>query len=263
MFIADSGNNRIRKIDRAGHITTVAGNGNRGAAGDGGSAIAAQLANPRAVVADSSGSLYIADSDNHRVRKIDQNSTITTLAGTGAFGYSGDGGLAAQAQLQWPAGVAVDSVGNVYIADTNNCRIRMVNPSGVINTVAGNGYWNWNYSGDGGPPTHTSLASPTGLILDPSGSFYVADQLYNNVRVLTPSGLQPVLTVQSAQAGDRLRVIRKLYRHGDNALLAGPTSGPLTFSASVRSAEGPYGYFGCGLDLRYRSVHPFRRAGRG
>jgi uncharacterized protein (TIGR03437 family) len=234
LFIADCASNRIRKVDATGKITTVAGNGASGSAGDGGPATGAQLNCPVGVAVDPAGDLYIADTGNHRIRKVDNKGTITTLAGTGAYGYSGDGGSATGAQLNGPTGLAVGSAGDLYIADTNNGRIRVVNPAGVINLVAGNDKGNWNYSGDGGAPAHTSLGNPAGLFLDPSGNLYIADQTINNVRVLIASGLQPILTVQSVHAGDFGAGQSGSYTVTvSNALFAGSTNGPVTFTASV------------------------------
>jgi uncharacterized protein (TIGR03437 family) len=233
LFIADCTSNRIRKVDATGKITTVAGNGASGSAGDGGPATAAQLNWPRGVAVDSAGDLYIADTYNSRIQRVDTKGTITTVAGTGAYGYSGDGGPATAAQLYGPRGVAVDSAGDLYIADTYNGRIRVVNPAGVINTVAGDGN-QYARSGDGGAPTNADLGYPAGLFLDPSGNLYVADQAYNDVRVLLASGLQAILTVQSVHAGDFDAGQSGRYTVTvSNALFAGSTSGPVTFTASV------------------------------
>ena len=141
----------------AGTITTVAGNGNEGFSGDGGPATSAWLDAPTGVAVDSAGNLYIADEDNDAIRKV-SGGTITTVAGNGsAAAFSGDGGPAISASLGAPNGVAVDSAGNLYIADTYNDRIRKVS-NGTITTVAGNG--NYGFSGDGGPATSASLDSP-------------------------------------------------------------------------------------------------------
>ena len=233
-YLADSGNNVIRKVSATGTITTVAGNGTFGYAGDGGPATAAELSLPSAIAVDSVGSLYIADSNNSVVRKVDTNGTITTVAGNGVSGYSGDGGSATSAQFSSPLGVAVDSAGDLYIADAGNNRIRMVNPAGVIDTVAGNSDVNWYYAGDGGVPTNATLSYPTGLFLDSSGNLYIADQFYNEVRVLIPSGLQPIFTVQSAHTGKFVTGQSGSYAVTiSNAAYAGSTSGPVTFTASV------------------------------
>ena len=130
VYIADQYNNRIRKVDSSGTITTIAGTGERGFGGDGGPAVQTQLNNPRGVALDDAGNLHIADSENHRIRKVDSTGTITTIAGTGERGFGGDGGPAAQAQLNSPRGVALDDAGNLYIADRGNRRIRILTPAG-------------------------------------------------------------------------------------------------------------------------------------
>src|SRR5262245_25162488 len=137
LFVADTFNNRIRKITSAGIISTVAGTGVRGFSGDGGPAAAAQLASPAGVAVDLSGNLVIADTGNHRVRIVTPDGVIPTIAGSGDEGVSGDGGPAVAAQLGTPAGIAVDGAGNLFIADGYSSRIRKVNPDGLITTVAG------------------------------------------------------------------------------------------------------------------------------
>ena len=183
LYIADSRNNRVRKVDAAsGTISTIAGTGERGYSGDGGPATEAQLSDLRGVAVDGDGNVYIADTDNHRIRKVDAASgTINTIAGTGEEGYSGDGGLATQAQLHAPLDVAVDGQGNVYIADLWNHRIRKVNAAtGIISTIAGTG--NQDYSGDGGPATQAELNGPHGVTLDATGNLYIGDYWNNRVR---------------------------------------------------------------------------------
>ena len=185
IYFADTAISRIRRISASGIITTVAGKGTAGYSGDGGAATAAMLKNPSAVVADGSGNLYISDSLNHRIRRVDAAGIITTVAGNGTPGYSGDGGAATAASLNTPADVAVDSSGNIYIADTLNYRIRKVDPSGVISTVAGNG--SSLYSGDGGPATGAGLTS-FGLTVDSSGNLYFADKNNQRIRKIDASG---------------------------------------------------------------------------
>ena len=142
LYIVDTGNNRIRKVDTSGIITTVAGTGDAGFSGDGGPATSARLSGPRGVALDDAGNLYIADRDNNRIRKVDTSGTITTVAGTGDAGFSGDGGPALSATLNGPSGVALDGAGNLYIAEFGNSRIRKVDTSGTITTVAGTGSTN-------------------------------------------------------------------------------------------------------------------------
>src|SRR5271157_4225867 len=176
LYIADSGNQRIRKVS-GGTITTIAGNGILGFSGDGGPATSASLYWPQGVAVDSAGNLYIADTGNQRIRQ-ESGGTITTVAGNGAYGFSGDGGPATSASLNNPAGVAVDSAGNLYIADTDNHRIRKV-AGGTITTVAGNGAS--RYFGDGGPATSASL-EPRGVSVDSAGNLYIADSWNSRIR---------------------------------------------------------------------------------
>jgi uncharacterized protein (TIGR03437 family) len=182
VYIADTVNNRIRKVAN-GVISTVAGNGTLGYSGDDGPATSAQLSWPEGVAVDSAGNLYVADQNNNRIRKV-SNGVITTVAGNGMPGYSGDNGPATSAQLYGPVGVAVDSAGNLYIADQPNNRIRKVS-NGVITTVAGNGpdlYGNGGYSGDNGPATSARLNWPGDVAVDFAGNLFIADYRNNRIR---------------------------------------------------------------------------------
>jgi sugar lactone lactonase YvrE len=186
VYIADAGNNRIRKIDVAGVITTVAGTGTAGSSGDGGQATLAQLNDPLGVAVDVAGNLYIADETNCRIRKVDVTGVITTIAGTGVAGFSGDGAQATRASINFPRAVAVDVVGNLYIADTRNLRVRIVGTDGVIATYAGNGQR--GFSGDGGLATQAFLKAPHGLAIDGGGSLLIADYGNNEIRRVDAKG---------------------------------------------------------------------------
>jgi uncharacterized protein (TIGR03437 family) len=186
LYVADSLNGRVRKIPQSDSISTVAGNGVYSYSGDGGPAAKAEVRLPQAVAVDASGNRYIADSGNHVVRKVAANGTITTIAGTGAAGFGGDGGSAASAQLNTPTGVAVDKSGNIYIADSGNNRVRRIAASGSISTVAGTGAA--GFGGDGGPATSAQLYIPFGLAVDASGDLYIAELGNNRVREVSTAG---------------------------------------------------------------------------
>jgi sugar lactone lactonase YvrE len=188
LYIADAGYSRIRKVDINGIITTVAGGGNNpgnDGVGDGGPATSAQLNNPPGVALDAAGNLYIADLDNHRIRKVDINGIITTVAGGGTSGL-GDGGSATSAHLNYPFGVALDAAGNLYIADAGNSRIRKVDINGIITTVAGGGT---SGLGDGGSATSAQLYYPYGVALDAAGNLYIADTYNNRIRKVDTNGI--------------------------------------------------------------------------
>jgi sugar lactone lactonase YvrE len=177
LYIADTDNNRVRKVS-GGVITTVAGGGNL--LGDNGQATKAQLHGPTGVAVDAAGNLFIADSGDNRVRKVNAKGVITTVAGTGSPtpAYGGDNGPATSAQLNNPYSVALDAAGNVYIAELGDDRIRKV-ANGVITTVAGNG--TEGFGGDGGPATGAKLCNPYEVALDAAGSLYIAD--FCNARI--------------------------------------------------------------------------------
>jgi uncharacterized protein (TIGR03437 family) len=171
---------RVWKVSAAGILTTLAGTGVPDFGGDGGPAAAAQLNTPTAVAIDFQSNLYIADSLNHRIRKLGADGTITTFVGTGAAGFAVDFGQPAGAELNTPESVAVDAGGTVYIADSLNSRIRQLAPGGNISTFAGNG--NASYFGDGGPAVRAAVNQPEGIALDSAGNVYIADTLDNVVR---------------------------------------------------------------------------------
>jgi sugar lactone lactonase YvrE len=220
LLIADEDNHLIRKVDAVtGYITTVAGTGEHGFAGDGGPATIAQLAFPRGVARDVSGTLFIADTWNHRIRKVEAaTGVITTVAGTGESGFAGDGGPAISAQLARPAGAAVDTAGNLFIADQDNHRIRKVEAAtGVITTVAGTG--ESGFAGDGGPAISAQLYSPATVVVDVSGNLFIADQ--DNHRVRKVEGATGLITTV---AGGDERLGEKFSDRGPAA--TAPPSSP-------------------------------------
>ena len=199
LFIADTGNNVIRKVSTNGIVTTVAGNGTNGYSGDGGAAISASLNLPTGVTLNAFGNLLIADFSNQRIRKVSTNGIITTVAGNGTNSYSGDGGAATNASLFYPDGVALDPLSNVFIADRNNSRIREVSPNGIITTVAGIG--SAAYSGDGGAATNAQLFYPTGMAVDAKSNLLIADMGNQRIRRVDINGIITTVAGNTNQGG--------------------------------------------------------------
>jgi sugar lactone lactonase YvrE len=189
LYISDSGHNRVREVTTAGIIKAFAGTGAYGSGGDGGQATSAQLSVPTGLAVDALGNVYIADSFNSKVREV-SGGIITTFAGTGSFGYSGDGGKATKAKLSLPTGIGVDPSGDVFISDTGNSRIREVTPAGIISTYGGNG--SYGFSGDGGPATAAKIAAPTGAVAADGSAVYFADTGNQRIRGIF-NGPPPVL----------------------------------------------------------------------
>jgi sugar lactone lactonase YvrE len=215
VYIAMRDNNIISRIDLKGNMTIYVGTGSSGFSGDGGKATEARLNVPAGLAFDKSGNLYIADRNNNRIRKVDTSGTITTIAGTRTAGFSGDGGLATQAQLNLPSGVALDGKGNIFISDRSNNRIRVIDSKGKIRTYAGSG--NDGFSGDNGPALKASIDRPFGIALDRKGNLYIADRRNNRVRKVNTQG---IITTVAGDGG--------YFMMGDNgpayrASIAGPT----------------------------------------
>jgi sugar lactone lactonase YvrE len=212
VYITDAGNNRVRKINSSGIISTFAGNGTNGFGGDGGAATSAQLNNPIGLAVDANGNVYIADAYNHKIRKVNTSGVISTYVGTTA-GFSGDGGPSTGAQIDQPTGIAIDKLGNLYIADNSNNRIRKVNSLGIISTIAGTG--SYGFSGDGGNATNANLANPNSVAADTSGNIYFSDYANDRVRKISKAGIISTLagTFVSGYNGDGgLASNAELYR---------------------------------------------------
>jgi sugar lactone lactonase YvrE len=198
LYIADALNNRIRKVTTAGIISNIAGNGTGAGnytcttcySGDGGQATAAKINNPNDVAVDAHGNVYIADQTNNRVRKVTTAGIISTFAGNGTAGYTGNGGQATAAELNYPAALAFDAAGNLYIADYDNNEIRKVTTAGIISLFAGHISGIGGYGGDGGAASGSALLSgPTGLAFDATGNLYIADAGNSIIRVVNTAGI--------------------------------------------------------------------------
>ncbi len=188
LYIAEYGHQRVRKVDTGGIITTVAGTGHGDFSGDTGPASKAALHNPTGVAVDRAGNIYIADSLNFRIRKVDKNGIITTVAGNGNFALeSGDGGPATDAAINAPVGVAVDAAGNLYIADHDGPTVRKVDTRGIITTVAGTKQ-TLGFSGDGGPAISAVFADPFSVVVDNAGNLYIADDGNGRIRKVDTMG---------------------------------------------------------------------------
>ncbi len=249
VFFADNGNSCIRKVSASGTITTVAGlGGASGYSGDGGLAILEKLNRPTDVAVDASGNLYIADMGNNRIRKV-TGGTITTIAGTGAAGFIGDGGSAATAKVNAPMGVKVDGSGNIYIADANNNRIRKISTSGIISTVAGNGIAGYS-GGDGGLATAAEVNHPTSVGIGANGKVYFTDSRNSRVRLISKShapyfivgATDSLILCQNSAAipvNAMLAVVDSDLEQADVwTLIAPPLHGSLTVTDSIATTAG-------------------------
>jgi streptogramin lyase len=207
VFIADSGDNVVREVTAAGVINRIAGTGKAGL-GKGAQATHSALDHPETVAVDAQGDVYIADTLNNRVVKVTPKGKISTVAGNGTAGYSGDGGRAASAKLSEPTGVALDAKGDLYIADASNNVIRRVDAkTGVITTVAGDFAADQasdglgGFSGDGGPATSARLNDPQGIAVDGAGDLFIADTFNNAIRQVTPAGTISTVVNAAPAAG--------------------------------------------------------------
>jgi sugar lactone lactonase YvrE len=196
ILFADTDNHRVRKISPSGIITTIAGTGSSGYNGDGILATDAKLDSPVGIAVDATGNVYIADNYNSRIRKVNGAGIISTIAGKETYGFSGDNGSATAAELDYPHGIAIDGIGNIYIADFNNDCIRKINTAGIISTIAGHGT---NLPGDGGAATSANIKKPYGLAVDSEGNIYFAEWDNGRIRKITTSGI--IFTVAGKLGG--------------------------------------------------------------
>ena len=260
LYIADYANNRIRKVDTNGIIRTVAGSGGGvygGYSGDGGPATYALLGNPFGLAVDFAGNLYIGDFLNDRIRKVDTNGIITTVAGNGGMGFAGDGGTATNAELYAPRGVALDACGDLYIADCNNCRIRKMDANGFISTVAGTGAF--TYSGDGGTPTNASLYEPYGVALDALGNLYIADTYNERIRKVLLYAEYPTFTLDNVgvnNAGSYTVVVTSPYGSVTSAVATLTVEAPPVITAQPASQKIGVGS-NCVLSVAVAGSGPF------
>jgi trimeric autotransporter adhesin len=230
LYIADAGNNRIRKVSTSGIITTIAGTGIQGYSGDDSAATNAKLNSPGGVAVDVAGNIYISDTYNARIRKVSTSGIITTIAGTGIYGYSGNNGPATAAELYDPQGIVLDSYGNLYVCDEMNNCIRKITSSGIITTTVGTGLP--GYSGNGGPATDAEINRPYGIALDAFGNIYISEWTNNCIRKINTFGTISIIagTTGRGYNGDGIM--------GTNAELNNPIGIAVDNNGSVYVADG-------------------------
>jgi trimeric autotransporter adhesin len=210
LYIADHNHHRIRKIDADGNISTIAGTGEAGFSGDGGAATQAQVNDPAGVAVDALGNVWIADTYNNRIRKIDSSGIISTVAGTGEAGFSGDGGSGNKAKLDFPWAVAVGSNGKVLITDTANNRIRVLDTQGMISTLVGNGQE--GFAGDGGSALQAKLDRPQMALTDAQGNLYIADTNNDRIRKVDDKGT--ISTVAGGGKAESAEIAAQIQLNG-------------------------------------------------
>ncbi|MEO8593582.1 MAG: hypothetical protein ABI759_09685 [Candidatus Solibacter sp.] len=238
VYIVDSGNHRVLRLTPGGVLQTAAGNGSKGSAGDEGPARLAQLNTPSACTTDTVGNLFVADTANHAIRRINTIGVIATVAGSGAEGWAGDEGAATAASLSLPRGVAVDDDGDIFIGDTGNHRIRMVTPDGTIHSIAGTGAN--GLAGDGGPARAGLLNGPQGVFLDGAGNLYFADTGNHRIRRLVPviPPPQPVTQVPEVAVVNALSLSRGAVAPGEVLSIYGAWLGPSDGVVGEIGADG-------------------------
>jgi len=254
LLVVDTGNNRVLQAAPQALVVTAAGNGAPGDDGDGGPARLAQLNQPSACALDSAGDLFIADTLNHSIRKVDPSGTISTVAGTGAAGFSGDEGPATAASISAPLGVVVDDNGNIFIADTGNNRIRQVTPDGLIHTIAGQD--GAGFSGDGGPAASAQIDAPGGVFLDGAGDLYFADSGNNRVRCLVAQAAPPPapVVVPPLSAVNAASLLPGPVAPGEIIVIFGAGLGPESGVAGALDSSGLLANLLSGAEVRFDGV---------
>ncbi len=252
LFLVDTSNHRILSVGPYARTVLVAGTGTPGDGGDGGPADGAHLHQPTACAVDAAGNLLIADTLNHRIRKVTPAGTITTVAGTGVAGMSGDDGPALLARLSLPGGIAVDKTGSIYISDTGNHRLRQVTSDGVIHSIAGGD--SAGFAGDGGPASAALLNSPGGLEVDASGNVYFADTNNNRVRRLTPQTVLPPPALIQLSAVNAASLLEGPVAPGEILAIFGDLLGPEVGVAGVLDSAGRLPIEAGGTEVRFDGI---------
>jgi uncharacterized protein (TIGR03437 family) len=254
LSVVDTFNHRVLQAAPHALVVTAAGNGTPGDAGDGGPARLAEINTPSACARDSAGNLFIADTSNHSIRKVDPSGKISTVAGTGAAGFSGDEGPAIAASLYAPRGVVVDDNGDIFIADTGNNRIRQVTPDGLIHTIAGQAAA--GFAGDGGPAASAQINAPGGLLLDGAGDLYFADTGNSRVRRLVPgiAAPSPLVVPPPLSAVSAASLSPGPVAPGEIIVIFGAGLGPESGVAGVLDSSGVLANLLSGAEVRFDGV---------